>query len=97
MQRKDYQTLGDVLRQAVSDSGMEEKLREVRAASLWESVVGRAIALQCGKPWVTHGILNITVRNASLRHELSMTRSSLIKALNSPFKSPVISDIRFLS
>lgn len=97
MQRKDYQTLGDVLRQAVSDSGMEEKLREVRAASLWDSVVGPAIARQCGKPWVAHGILNVAVRNASLRQELSMTRSSLVKALNSSFKSPVISDIRFLS
>lgn len=96
MQKTDYQTLGDVLRQAVSDSGMEDRLRETHAAALWNVTVGQTIASQCGKPWVASGILNVAVRNAALRQELSMTRSSLVKAINSNFDHPVIKDIRLL-
>lgn len=96
MQRKDYQTLGDVLRQAVSDAGMEDRLRETKAAALWKFVVGPAIAAECGKPWVAKGILNVAVRNAALRHELFMSRAALVKAINSSFSRPVVTDIRLL-
>ncbi len=85
------------MRQTISDSGLEEQLRDVRAAALWGAVVGEEIAGQCGKPWVSHGILNVSVRNASLRQELSMTRSLLTKAINGNFREPVIKDIRFIS
>lgn len=97
MKRYDFQSLGDVIRQAISDADMEDRLREFRAASLWAPTVGPYIAQKCGKPWVSKGILNVTVRSASLRNELNMGRVKLIESINSNFDGePPIREIRFL-
>lgn len=97
MKRYQVQSLGDVIRQAISDADMDDRLREVRAASLWVPTVGEHIASQCGKPWVSRGVLNVSVRNASLRQELNMGRGKLIDSINKQFDGPPpISEIRFI-
>ncbi len=97
MQRQDFQSIGDILRQTLSDYNLQGHLDEVRAASCWASVVGPHIAAQCGKPWVEKGVLKVSVRNAALRQELAMTSSSLIRLLNSASQTDAIKRIIFIS
>lgn len=97
MKRFEPQLLGDVIRQTLSDADMDSRLREFQAAALWAPTVGSHIASQCGKPWVEKGRLTITVRNASLRHELNMSREKLLRSINSRFdQDPPIKEIRFI-
>ena len=97
MKRQDFQSLGDVLRQTLSDYDLQGHLDEVKAASFWTAVVGPDIASQCGRPWVEKGVLKICVRNASLRQELSMSASTIVRLLNTASGTDAIHQIRFLS
>lgn len=97
MERKESQQIGDVLRLAFQENCMQDKLLEVKAASLWPSVVGRAIASECGKPFAAAGILTVPVANAALRQELQMNRSRIAREINRQLGKDVITDIRLIS
>lgn len=97
MERRDYQTIGDVLRQALEESRMTDRLDEVRAAAVWESVVGPNIAALTGRPWVSKGVMTVRTPDASLRQELMMSRSSLVRNINVIIGRDIITDIRFIS
>ncbi|MDE6007238.1 MAG: DUF721 domain-containing protein [Muribaculaceae bacterium] len=95
MKRLDSESVGDVLRQALSEQGMNDRLYEIRAINVWPLVVGEAIAAMAGRPIVTNGLMTIFVRNASLRQELNMSRSRIRDMINDNLGRQVISEIRF--
>lgn len=95
MERKETQSIGDVLRLAFQDNCMQDRLDERKAIDAWSLTVGRELATQCMRPTVKNSVMTVGVRNASLRHELSMNRSRLCRAINSIVGRVVIEDIRF--
>lgn len=97
MERKDSQSIGDILRIALQQNCLAGRLDELKAIDLWESTVGTYIASQCRRPTVDNGLMTVSVANASLRHELAMNRSALKKSINKALGKPVISEIRFIS
>lgn len=97
MERRETQSVGDILRLAFQENCMQERLDECRAVEIWPSVVGLDLARICRRPTVKNGIMTVGVPNASLRHELSMSRSSLRAAINDAIGSVTIKDIRFIS
>ena len=96
MKRYDPESLGDVLREAIQDAGMAERLLETQAAAAWPTVVGRHIAALTGKPYVKKGVMQIRVATAPLRQELNMSRSALRRLINDAVGKDVISDLRFV-
>lgn len=96
MERVEAESLGDVLRRTIEEAGMTDRLDERRAIALWPQVVGEHIAGLCGRPTVYRGVMTVVVRPAPLRHDLTMSRTSLLRLLNAPFGRNVISDIRFI-
>nr|QIM10853.1 hypothetical protein Muribac1_0620 [uncultured Muribaculaceae bacterium] len=97
MERKDSQSIGDVLRLAFQENCMQGRLDECRAVDIWPEIVGPAIAVQCRRPFVAKGIMTVGVPNASLRNELSMNRSLLIRAINRHLGKETVTQIRFVS
>ena len=97
LKRTEAIQIGEVLRQAIEESDMQSRLDEVRAAAAWPAVGGSFIASQTGKPFVEKGVLTVSCRSASLRQELTMQRSVLLRMLNEAAKAPVLRDIRFIS
>ena len=88
MERKEIQSVGDVLRMAIADDNLEGRLNEIKAAAAWPSIVGRHIADQT---------MTIRVPDAGLRQELSMTRSAIIREFNRIVGCEVITSLRFTS
>ncbi len=76
---------------------MQDRLDERKAVDAWSIVVGRDLAAQCMRPTVRDGLMTVGVRNAALRHELSMNRSRLRAAINARVGRDVLEDIRFTS
>lgn len=76
---------------------MQERLDERKAIYVWPEIVGPQLASQCLTPTVNGGIMTIGVRNAALRHELTMSRTRLTSAVNRYLGKEVISDMRFTS
>ena len=97
MEKLTPQSVGDILRLAFQENCMQDHLDENTAVRLWPRVVGDANAAECSVPKVADGIMTVGVRNASLRHELSMNRSLLRKAINDIIGKETIKDIHFIS
>ena len=96
MKRYETQSIGEVLRQLLSEANMEGGLNEAKAVSAWAEVLGPHLAPLCGRPIVCRGVMTVCIRNASLRQELSMTRESLIRAINRAVGTETISDLRLI-
>ncbi|MDE6272072.1 MAG: DUF721 domain-containing protein [Muribaculaceae bacterium] len=96
MERSDIKSIGDVLRQAIEETNMQGRLDELRAADLWPRVVGADIASRTMKPLVRSGAMTIRVIDASLRHELTMHRTLILREINRLMQKEVITSIRFI-
>lgn len=95
MKRVEPELIGDVLRQTLQQQGMTERLYETRAIALWRSIVGDEIADLTSRPHVYKGQMTIHVRTASLRQELNMSRSSIMRIINETLGRDVISNLFF--
>ncbi len=91
------QTLGDVLRQALEEASLQGRFDELKAIDLWPTVVGPHLASLTSKPTVKDGVMTVGVSAPALRHELTMSRSSIIRHINLIMKKDVIKEIRFIS
>lgn len=97
MKRVEAEALGDVLRRAIDEDNLTVKMQETRAISLWPTIVGKDMAARTTRPEVRRGVMYIGVPNASLRSELSMSRSKILNIMNKALHEEVIKDIRFIS
>lgn len=97
MQRHKPQSVGDVLRDLLEETSLQNRIDELKAAELWHKIVGGAIAEVTGKPSVRNGVMSVGVPNASLRNELHMNRSRLKDIINETLGKQTISEIRFIS
>ncbi|MCH5226047.1 MAG: DUF721 domain-containing protein [Muribaculaceae bacterium] len=97
MQRHDPESVGDVLRQLLEESSLQSRMDELKAANIWPHIVGESLALQCSKPLVKNGVMQIGVPNAALRHELMMNRSRMRALINNTIGKETITEIKFTS
>lgn len=97
MKRSEPESVGEVLRRLLEESQLQERLDELKAVELWPKTVGETIALECGKPTVKNGIMSVGVKNASLRNELHMSRSTLRRIINQEIGKETITEIKFVS
>ena len=97
MKRTHPQSLREVLEEAFREADMQDELLRQRAAALWPRIVGPAIAARCRKPrFITDDTMMIAGEGATLRHELTMARSSMAAAINDALKANVVAEIRFV-
>ena len=97
MDRKVPESVGDVLRNLLQETSLQNRMDELKAADLWKAVAGEPIAKNTGNPQVKNGVMSISVPNASLRNELHMNRSLLRNIINKKIGKNVITEIRFIS
>ncbi|MCH5228608.1 MAG: DUF721 domain-containing protein [Muribaculaceae bacterium] len=97
MNRLPPQSVGDVLRNLLEETSLQARMDELRAAGLWDKIVGRQIASQTGKPQVKNGLMYVPVANPVLRNELYMTRSRIREIINTNFGKEIIKEIKFTS
>ena len=87
MQRRNTQTLGEVLRDFFEDNTeLYEKMMEIRVQRAWGEVLG---------PTIMQYTRNIYVRDKVLRSELTLCRERLVKSLNDYSGASVITNIVF--
>lgn len=96
MKRNEPESIADVLRQTIREANMERNLLEAEAMRKWKIIVGQHIYSMAKPIEVKNSVMIVSVANAALRHELSMTKTSLIGAINDALSQPAISDIRFI-
>lgn len=97
MERKEPESVGDVLRSLLEESSLQERMNELKAIELWPGIIGNEISRECKKPQVRNGVMTIGISNSSLRQELHMNRSRLIKTINDHIGKEIIKEIKFVS
>ncbi|MDO5571090.1 MAG: DUF721 domain-containing protein [Bacteroidales bacterium] len=93
MQRKNSQTVGEVIREYLKVSNLENKIFEQKIIRLWGEVLGEEMASYTSQLYVRNKILYVHMTSSILRNELMMCRERLVKKLNESVGTEVISDI----
>ena len=97
MERHSPQSVGDVLRNLLEETSLQNRMDELKAADLWRKITGNSIADITSRPTVKNGLMSIGVPNASLRNELHMNRTRLKEIINKTIGKEIITEIRFTS
>ncbi len=95
MKRSNTEALSDVLNAFLRQNGLETPLNQYRLVESWTEVVGKTIAHYTGDLFIKNQTLYVKVTSPSLKSDLMMGRSSLVRQLNRRVGAYVISDIVF--
>lgn len=96
MERKEAESLGDLLRQAIEENQSAFRFDEINAINAWPGIVGRDVASKTMRPFIKNGLMTIRVPSAPLRHELNMMRSMIAAAINREVGKEVVRELRFV-
>ena len=96
MQRRNTQTLGEVLRDFFEDNTeLYEKMMEIRVQRAWGEVLGPTIMQYTRNIYVRDKVLHVSLTSSVLRSELTLCRERLVKSLNDYAGASVITNIVF--
>lgn len=95
MKRKNTEQVGDVIRRLLRQEGLETPLNEYRLIEAWKEVVGPVIARYTQNLYIKNQVLYVHLSSSVLRQELSMSRTILIRNLNTQVGAQVIVNIVF--
>lgn len=95
MKRRDPQTIGRIIADAVQAGNMSDNFDLQRASSLWPEIVGPEINRRTMRRYVDGTTLHVYIISAPLRQELSYHRTRLVELLNAAVGRDVLTDIRF--
>ncbi len=84
---------GEALANVLKQRGMDRKIREHELLDQWEAVVGKAVANYAQPKSFIDGVLYLTVLNAAWRHELTLLRTELIRAINEKLGVELVKEI----
>jgi hypothetical protein len=88
-------SLGDLIKEFLRVSNLEEKVTETRILTIWEKVMGPGISKYTSKMVLNRGTLSVFLTSSVLRNELSMGKTRLIKMLNTELGQDEVKEIIF--
>lgn len=95
MKRTNADTIGNIIKHYLEVEKLDTKMDELRVAELWAEVVGQGVNRYTVNRYVKDGCLYVRLSSATLRNELMLGRSVLVKRLNEAVGREVIKDIIF--
>ena len=93
MQRKNTQTIGEVLREYIDSLQMRRKLKESRIEKQWEELLGKNAASLTKRVFIRNGILYVYLNSSVLRNEILMMRETLIARINENAGEEIVTKI----
>ena len=95
MKRTEAMQIGEIIDNYIRQENLETEMNEQKAAYVWADVVGYGINRYTVSRSVHNGVMTVHIASATLRNELMMNRSMLIKRINEAVGAPVITEIIF--
>lgn len=95
MERRKEEDIATVLLRFLRQSNLEAPLNEYRLIQSWGLIAGKAAERYTKDLKIHNQTLYVSLRSATLRTELLMRRSELVKKLNETVGSNIITDICF--
>ena len=82
MKRKNEQSIGEIIREYLKVTQLENHVFESRIAEVWQEALGDRITLETERIHLQSGTLFVTLKSPSLKHDIMMQRSVIRVALN---------------
>ncbi|MDP4270682.1 MAG: DUF721 domain-containing protein [Bacteroidota bacterium] len=95
MQRKNAQSLGEVIQEFLKENNWNGKFQERRIIQCWRVLLGNNVAQYTTSIFIKNKILYVKISSSVLRGELQMCREMLIKRINEHIGEQVINNIIF--
>lgn len=96
MERRKEESIDKVLLRFLRQSQLETPLYEYRLIQSWGDVAGKAVERYTKELKIYNQVLYVSLRSATMRSELLLKRSDLVKQLNQHVGSNIITDICFV-
>lgn len=93
MQRKNAQSIGEIIRQYLRTTQLEQHVMEGRIAAVWQETLGDQITSETERIHLFDGMLTVVLRSPSLRNEIVMRRTAIRMALNEKLGSDIIKSV----
>lgn len=95
MFRRKVETLDEVLNLLLRNEGLETPLLQRRLINAWEVVTGDIVARYTREKFIKNQTLFVKIINPSLKADLSMMKTDIVKKLNAYVGAMIIVDIKF--
>ncbi len=82
MKRREAMTVGQIIEQAISQTGNRDVYMQQQACFLWPEVVGPAINKCTTRRWVERDTLHVCLTSAALKSELTFLAPQVVDTLN---------------
>ena len=93
MQRKNEQSIGEILRQYLKMTQLENMVFEGRIAEVWQEALGDQVTLMTDRVHLEGGVLYVSLKSPSLRNDLLMQRTRIRQALNGKLQAEIIKSV----
>ena len=82
MRRIETKTIKELIREALEEMDLEQKLAERELVRSWEDLVGKQVARATRSIYIRDGKLYVALRSSVIRNELMYLRNELKEELN---------------
>lgn len=89
-------SLGEAIRQMISDLGMEEKILATQAEELFAEMMGTYIMKYVESFYVKQQVLYIKIKSPELKNELQYGKSKIISHINEQIGKEFVLDVKFI-
>jgi len=93
MQRKNSQSIGEILREYLKITQLENHVFEEKIAELWQETLGAVITKETDRIHLASGTLFVTLKSPSLKNEIMMRRTAIRMALNEKLGAEIIKQV----
>ena len=93
MQKKNEQSIGEILRQYLKITQLDNVVFADRIATIWEETLGAEIARQTDRIFLREGTLFVQLKSPSLKAELNMQRTLIANQLNEKLGNRIIKTV----
>lgn len=91
MKRRDAMSVGQIIEQAIAQTGNRDVYMQQQACFLWPEIVGPAINKCTTRRWVEQDVLHVCMTSAALKNELTFLAPQIIDMVNKILGQHVIS------
>ena len=93
MKRKNEQSIGEIIREYLKVTQLENHVFESRIAEVWQEALGDRITLETERIHLQSGTLFVTLKSPSLKHDIMMQRSAIRVVLNEKLGNDIIKSV----
>lgn len=87
-------SIGEAFEKMLKSYNLQGKFKETQVCASWEKVMGKFIASKTEKVTFKKGILYVKIDSPPLRQELTMSRETIKKKLNTEVQMDIIQEVK---